>query len=110
MMIVFRLILRPAVRHLTIVQGPQQEVEYVWMSFLNLVKQNDGRGDGAPFRSADRLPHTHVTGRRSTKRLMANFSMYSPMSMRIRDSSESNMNRARIFASCVLPTPVGPRK
>ena len=41
---------------------------------------------------------------------MANFSMYSLISMRISDSSESNMNRARIFASWVLPTPVGPRE
>ena len=37
------------------------------------------------------------------------FSMNSLMSMRIRCSSESNMNSASALHSSVLPTPVGPR-
>ena len=41
---------------------------------------------------------------------IANFSMYSLMSMRIRASCESNRVVVKTFASCVLPTPVWPRK
>ena len=38
------------------------------------------------------------------------FSMYSDMSMRTRFFSESKRVAARVLASSVLPTPVGPRK
>ena len=38
------------------------------------------------------------------------FSIYSDISIRIIASSSLNMNFAKAFASCVLPTPVGPRK
>ena len=43
------------------------------------------------------------------RRETANFSMYSDISMRIKDSSLPNMNSAKALASSVLPTPVGPR-
>ena len=39
----------------------------------------------------------------------ANFSMYSDISILIKESSDSNKYFARTFANCVLPTPVGPR-
>ena len=39
-----------------------------------------------------------------------NFSIYSLISKRIRDSSESNNSRAKILANCVFPTPVCPIK
>ncbi|CAI8370442.1 MAG: Uncharacterised protein [Cryomorphaceae bacterium] len=36
--------------------------------------------------------------------------MYSLMSSRISDSCESNISSDKVLVSCVLPTPVGPRK
>ena len=43
-------------------------------------------------------------------REIANFSMYSLMSMRISESGVSNRVVVKTFANCVLPTPVWPRK
>mmetsp|Transcript_31311 Transcript_31311/g.73250 ORF Transcript_31311/g.73250 Transcript_31311/m.73250 type:complete len:614 (-) Transcript_31311:1067-2908(-) len=44
-----------------------------------------------------------------TRRDTESFSMYSDMSMRTICSSESNSRSVSTLASCVLPTPVGPR-
>ena len=38
------------------------------------------------------------------------FSIYSDISRRMRESTESNISPARHFTSSVLPTPVGPTK
>ena len=39
---------------------------------------------------------------------IANFSIYSLMSILINASSESNISRDNAFVKCVFPTPVGP--
>ena len=49
-------------------------------------------------------------GGEPTRRLTVCFSMYSDMSSVINELSSPNKNSARVFASSVLPTPVGPRK
>ena len=51
-----------------------------------------------------------VTGGAPIKREIANFSMYSLMSILIKESSESNNSLANTLANWVLPTPVCPRK
>ena len=63
-------------------------------------------------RSVNWPPSSYPTypGGAPTSLLMANFSMYSLISMRIMLSSLSKSNFVNSFASCVLPTPVGPRK
>ena len=64
------------------------------------------------IRSVNCPPSSYPTypGGAPISRLTANFSIYSLISIRTKESGESNIYVASNLARCVLPTPVGPRK
>ena len=100
-----------AVRQPAVVEHLEERVEDVGVRLLDLVEENDRVGPPPHrFRELARPPRTRRSpAARRSSRATACFSMYSDMSMRTIAASSSKRSHARLRASSVFPTPVGPR-
>ena len=99
-----------AVGEAPVVHDLQQHVEHLGVRLLDLVEQYDTvRASAHSLGELTALLVPHVPGGAPTSRETECFSPYSDMSMRTIACSSSNKNSASVFASSVLPTPVGPR-
>ena len=91
-----------------VIEYLQQNVEDVRMRFLDLIEQNNRIWFSAHCLSQlAALLVAYISRRRSIRRETEYFSMYSLISIRTMLFSSSNSFSANVFASSVLPTPVG---
>src|SRR5690349_3556453 len=88
-------LLTQAIVHFSFVQYLQENIEYRWVCFFNLIKQHNGIG---------------LLSYLIDKHTAECSSLNSDISKRIMEFSSWNKNSARDLASSVLPVPVGPRK